>query len=492
MQKIDYNHLKFRRSYLIASYPIECSFVHKTEKISEDYTLYYHTDLVFTKVSNQTRCLILLGDLYDYQDHQAGNSTILNALIDYEFDSLVIRTFIFAGRFVLIYSGPEGIKLLHDAASLRKIYYNWGESPSLCASNPHLLAQVLGLKRTKNPCWSEFYQSDEFFQLFNGNIGSYTLYDEIHQVLPNHYYDLTNNKVCRYWPNKPFEKMEDKDIIHICAKMIKGFVTAAANRYPLMIPVTSGNDSRIILAATKEITNNIYYYINFSKDIENKPDIWVPKKLIESQNRVFNIVKINPQVEENFRQIYYENNPLPHDFFLPIIYNYYLNFQDKINLPGGFIPLIKSLYVSNTEVITGTELAHLYHVDRFPCAVDFYNEWIHSAKKICDDYHVNIFDLLYWEDRTCNWGTQVSQDKDIAQEEFIPFNSRQLMINMLSYTRDKRQKPRFELHRELVKELWPELLKMPFNPSFKSTVKNCLLSLGIFEPIQKLKKAFMG
>lgn len=492
MRKVDYDRLKFRRGYLLTALQVECPFIHNIEKINADYTLYYHPDLAFTKIGDQAKTLYLLGDLYDYQDPNASNIDILRKLLKYSFNDLVINSFIYAGRFVLIYSGPEGVKLFHDAASLRKVFYTCkNDGTATCASNPHLLAEALGFERTKNPCWLEFYKSNEFVNLFNGNIGNYTLYDEERQLLPNHYYDIINQNVVRYWPYEVSEKIDDREIVKICARMIKGFMLAISHRYPLMIPVTSGYDSRIILAATKEITENIFYYINYSDDLKGKPDYWVPKKMLESQHRTFHLVNFDTPVDDEFKKIYYHNNPLPYDYFLPIINNYYLNFSDKVNMPGGFIPLIKSLYFSDTNEITGIELAHLYHVGRFSCAVDFYNEWLKSSKDVCDKLNMNLFDLLYWEDRTANWGTQVSQDKDIAQEEFLIFNSRQLMVTMLNYTRSKRGKPFYELHKEIIKELWPELGKVPFNPSFRSTIKKYVINLGLYKQFDTLKKLLL-
>jgi len=484
-----YNNLIFRRQYFISPLPLECPFENKIEKINNRYSLFYHPDLVVTKVTNHNRTLILLGDFYDYQDPEASNWDILCKSLEYEFSSLVERTFRLAGRFVLIYSDVSSIKLFSDAVAQRKIFHAVKDNQVYCASNPHLLAQVLGIEKTSNNCWVEYYRSTEFRKKFNSNIGYFSLYDEIKQVLPNHYLDLLNYKINRFWPISKIEKLDDKEIVKISAQMVKGFITAAANRYPLMIPVTSGGDSRIILAATKDLTKNIFYYINFSKEIENKPDIWVPQKLLQKHNRNFNVLFPNENnIDDEFKKAFFLNNPMPNDYFLPIIYNYYLNHSEKVNLPGGVIPIIKSLFYSKEKNITGKELARIYKVDRFPCSVLFYSEWLNEFNKECKDSNINLYDLLYWEERTCNWAGQIIQDKDIAQEDFIPFNSQHLIATMLNYSRSKRMKPRYELHYEIIKKLWPELLRIPFNPSLKNTIKRKLLVFGIYEPINYLRK----
>lgn len=493
MQNIDYEYLNFRRGYLLTSLQLECPFIHKTEKINEDYFLYYHPDLVFTKVSDHETSLILLGDLFDSEDQKASNESILKQIISNDFDSIVVSTFKYMGRFVLIYSGPEGIKLFHDAASLRKIFYTTKENHHVSASNPHLLAKALGIDKSTNSCWIEFYQSKEFMKLFNSNIGFYTIYDEIRQVLPNHYYDIKNNKIVRFWPNEVIKKIDDQKIVSISARMIKGFISAAAHRYQLMLPITSGYDSRIIYAATKDIESKIYYYmINFPDELINKQDLLIPEKMLGSHHRKFNLIPYDFPVDEQFKTAYYNNNPLPYELFLPVLNNYLENFPDMINLPGGFIPLIKSLYDVDIKEISGVKLARLYEVDRFSCAVEFYNKWLANSKQLCDNYSINVCDLLYWEDRVCNWGTQLTQDKDIAQDELYVFNSQLLMITMLNYTRNKRKKPYYELHKKLVNELWPELNKFPYNPSFKDTLQRNLIKAGLYKPIKSILNKLKG
>ncbi|MBN1417108.1 MAG: hypothetical protein JW973_18575 [Bacteroidales bacterium] len=493
MDTSDYHPLLFRRQYLITPFAFKCPFSFNREEINNEYILHYHPDLKFTKVSNHNQSLILLGDIYDYLDPKADNSSILTRLLGNDFLSLVEKTYGFAGRFVLICSERNGIKLFTDAVAQRKIFHTTKENQGFCSSNPHLLAQVLGFEKTANTCWLEYYASYEFEKKFNSNIGYFTLYDEIRQVIPNHYLDLNNNKAIRFWPMKKINKIDDKDIVTLSAQMIKGFMTSAANRYPLMVPVTSGGDSRIILAATRDLTHNVFYYINYMDEIKNKPDMWVPEKLLKKHNREFHVLYTNEQeINEEFKKIFYLNNPFPNVQYLAVIYNYYLNYPEMVNTPGGVMPIIKSLFTSTEKNISGKFLAQLYKVDRFSCASLFYNDWLDEFNNECKASAISLFDLLYWEERTCNWAGQVVQDKDIAQEEFIPFNSHRLITTMLNYTMERRRKPRYELHYELIRNLWPELLEIPFNPSMKSTIKRELLSLGIYEPIYKLRKIVLS
>ena len=53
-----------------------------------------------------------------------------------------------------------------------------------------------------------------------------------------------------------------------------------SNRYSVMLPVTAGKDSRLLLSATSDIRNKVFYYINKGSQLNNKHhDIVIPGKL---------------------------------------------------------------------------------------------------------------------------------------------------------------------------------------------------------------------
>ena len=57
------------------------------------------------------------------------------------------------------------------------------------------------------------------------------------------------------------------------------------------------------------------------------------------------------------------------------------------------------------------------------------------------------------------------QEFDIAwQEIFSPYNCRLLLANMLSVKRKYRCAPNYVFHKELISNLWPEVLAEPVNP----------------------------
>jgi hypothetical protein len=492
MNESEISRLRYRRQYFLGLSGMKCPFVHNSKKVNDKYILFSHVDLLLSEYVSGDKTLLLLGDIYDYEKTDKKNIDILIDLIDNDFDVLLEKTSKYAGRYVLIYCKGDEIKLLHDASASRKIFYTKKNGEVVCASTQHLLADVSDFRRTTNKSLLEYYQSIEFQKNLNSNIGNLTYYDEIRQVLPNHYLSINPFEVRRYWPNKELRSFSTQECIERSAIMIKGFISAAVNRYELMIPITSGYDSRIFLAATKDFTEKVFYYLNNSDEVKKTSEDSVPKKMLAKLNIKFNMLEIDQHVDDEFREIYYQNNPLANQEFLPIIFNYYRNFSEKLNLPAGIIPIVKALYHSSEKEITPEILARSFKVDKFEVAHSFYRDWYDQTKKIAEQFQIDIFDLLYWEDRTCNWGTQVQLDKDIAQEEFMPFNSRDLIATMLVCDKQFRQKPYFGLNKGIIKMLWPELLHFPFNPSFNHTIKEILIFLKLYEPFMFMKKKLSG
>ena len=80
-----------------------------------------------------------------------------------------------------------------------------------------------------------------------------------------------------------------------------------------------------------------------------------------------------------------------------------------------------------------------------------------------------------------NWGAQTQLEKDIAQEDFNPLNSRLLAIQFMSVDDKFIQNPKYLLQKEIVRILWPELLTMPINPILRNYAIRVLKKIGLIK-----------
>ncbi|MEN8251760.1 MAG: hypothetical protein ABFS32_22765 [Bacteroidota bacterium] len=481
MKQENLERLKFRNQYILVPHSIDCPFLYNSLNLFGSSVLYTHVDLKVTQYSEGELRLILLGDMFDYEFNKKDNQDILKDIADNDIDQLLKNTERYTGRYVLFYLRNDALYLSHDATATRKIFYCTVKSEFWCASQPYLLAKVIGLKTSTDISKIEYYKSERFLTLSNSNIGDTTIYDEIRQVLPNHYFNVPEYRSVRYWPREQKETISVDECASISAKMIKGYMESIAARYRIMLPVTSGKDSRTLLAATCDIKDEVYYYINKEKRIDEKyKDIDIPKKLFQKLELDFHIVDPYIPVDGDFKRVYYQNNELASEFYLPMIYNYYINFSDRVNLPGNIATGASWFYPIFKKKVNVQSLLKLNKVEQYSHAEKTYSTWLKNSMEFCTLTGFNIMDLFYWEERLGNWGSQIQLDKDIAQNDINPYNSRLLVKTMLSvrplYSIECAS---YSLNTKIIKLLWPETLEVPINPSKKNRILRFIESCGL-------------
>ncbi len=488
MKKEEFERLKYRNQYILAPSAIECPFLHNRFNVSGGYMLYTHKDLIVNSVEQEDVKLILLGDMFDYISPEKNNEEILKDLIAYEFDSLLEAIGRYTGRYVIIHLKGDKLNLVHDPIASRKIYYCNSQGDVWMASQSHLLAKVLGFTKTNNPEILKYYVSQEFVRLNHANIGDITLYDEIRQLIPNHFLKVKGMQAFRYWPKTKIEKRPLKEVTIECAKMIEGYMESITKRYEVMLPVTAGKDSRILLAATRRFKEKVHYYINKPEHVsDNNVDISVPRRLLADLNLEFDIQVPSSEVDDEFKKIYFHNNEYATTEFLPIIYNYYRKFQNKVNLPGNTAAGGLEFYKSKRIKKTGRRLAQLNRVDHYIFANNYYDNWIAERQYLFQTLKFEMIVLFYWEERLANWGTQIQIEKDIAQEEINIFNSRNLITLFLSVKPRNITIPFFKLHTRIIKLLWPDVLRIPINPGLRTSLQKILKPIGLLDVYYRLK-----
>lgn len=470
---------------------VRSPFTHIRTDLPHNLHLDYHIDLVFTEVRSKETRLILLGDIYDHRYPEKSNADILTECSTIPFPELLLRFARMAGRYVIIVIHLDSIWMFSDMAAYRKIYFAYSNGSLVCSSNQHLLARILGYQPSEDRDALTYYQSEQYKSYLFKDIGDRTHYDEVKQLLPNHYLDLRTGEIRRFWP-QPLPVRGTFEIAEEAADMIRGFLHAAANRYPLMIPVTSGTDSRVILAASRKITERVFYYLNDSPQVRKSPDARLPLKMLTRMGLEFHLLGIAAESDEQFRNIYQENNPYAIIEFQEIIFNYLIHYPDRLNIPGNTLPVIKATKQASSKEINAHVLADIYGYTQFDLALSFYEDWLGKLGGICDRTGFDPFDLIFLEEWNCNWAARIQQDKDIGQEEFVVFNSAYLVSLMLTYDKTRRKTPYHGLHKDLIRILWPDLLDYPFNPSSTSSLKEILGKLRIYDTALRLKRIMLG
>ena len=309
-------------------------------------------------------------------------------------------------------------------------------------------------------------------------------------LLPNHYLDLKRMESRRYWPNTPLCRLELDEAVPRCAAFLQGAMKAAANRHSLMMAVTAGQDSRTLLAASREISSSVYFFINKKGRLSDySSDIRVPKGLLSQIGLRFNIHEVREHVPEDFKKIFLDNAYYAREQLLPVIYNIYFGqHSDKLNILGvGEVG--RTMFSDEPKNLTPYHLAYLLRYPGSPYAVKECASWLETARPAARRHGLNIMDFFLWEVLLGNWGSVGNSESDIAIEEFDPYASHLLYETFLSVDPKYRTFRNNILFHELIHHMWPQLLSLPFNPpdSRKDRLVLILNKLGIVQVLRKLK-----
>lgn len=500
------NNLLYRRQFVFTNKSItgfeswnRDVIVHRTNT----WNLLHHPDLEFLRRKGSYSEIVLLGYMLDPEKPDFDNSRILDELLGYHsFTNLLKGIDKYNGRFALIWLNENNVRLVNDLTGFREVYYCYLGREIVCGSTPDIVAKVLDLKSTGDQSILTFYNSKEFAESDNTWIGNKTMFDDVFQLMPNHFLDAETGKTTRFWPDEHLEILDVDVVAEECAAIIKGTIAAAINRYPVHMGITAGWDTRLLLAASKEFKDKIFYYVNKPSDYQRVPwDIKIPVRLADKLGLDLTIIEIGAQVDQEFRDVFYQNNVLARNKLLNVFYEVYKRKWDHTyTMSGSMGNGLARIYMrmpADIE-ITGRNVSRFAHYHKFDYVVNALNEWIGEVKELCAKTRVDIMDLYQMEQENSHWGSLASTEQDIVREEIRPFNNRKLV--QLFWSLESRYRYQYYpvIYIKMMKILWKEVLKIPINPTKKSILYSLLRLIGIEEKAyyyykrKKLLKSIQG
>lgn len=486
--------LLYRRQFILSPNEITDRPNWNKYNILNKYFLYAHPDLVQSEYSAGKKRIILLGDMYDPENKDFTNLDMISRILQNDnLIEIIESTFKYAGRFACIVVLDSLVYMFNDASASRKVYYTIETEATWCASQPHVLAEYCNIPKSENEQLLKFYQTKEFQKHDKVNVLNNTSYDSIKQLQPNHYLDLQTKKHIRFWPTKKNKFVSLNEGVEEGARILSGIITSANERNDLMMAVTAGNDTRLLLAASRPVSVNVFYYINRIPRYDDKhQDLVIPQRICDKIGVKFNIVEFTKEVnDEEFKKVYFQNNMFAHERNLPLIYNvYYKRFPDKINMPGRFSDIARNFFNTYHKNITPELLAKFWEYDGIEYVIEEYRKWLSTGGIIAQEMNYNLLELFNWEERNGNLYTAFQVDKDIAQEEFTPYNCRKLMEVFLSVPNKYRDIHTNIYFRAMIKHLWPDLVTIPFNPNMEKYVSYYLKKMGIYWTIRRITRGW--
>ena len=484
-----YQRLRYRRQFILTLAPIEVFRDWNCINIDQ-YYLYIHPDLEANRADDSQKSIVLVGNIFDPNEPARKNYDILKNILGQinTIENLFFEIKKYVGSYALIYKDPRRMIILNDALSLREIYYCTKENDVVCGSQPNLMVKFgnPAITPTDDTCVLDFYNN----HLKNCSwIGDETYFRGVKHLLPNHYLDITNREVRRYWPTEPIKHLSLDEAVAKSCSFLQGSMKAMVHRHPVMMAVTSGFDSRTLLAASKGLQDRIYFFINDEGLGRSHPDIAVPKKIFEKIRVPFHIHDVPQEVDSEFRQIFLSNTFFATDRILPTIFNvYFKSHSDKVNILGtGEIG--RTRLGKQPPNLNAFRIAYKMRYKNSCYVLRQSDKILAELLPVGEEFGINVLTLIFWEQNQGNRWVVGNSESDIAIEEIDPFDSHLLYEILLGVDEKYSKKNASILFKEMIRHMWPELLEWPINPPFtlRDKITWLLDKIGLYDAIWELK-----
>lgn len=298
--------------------------------------------------------------------------------------------------------------------------------------------------------------------------GTATAFSEIKHLLPNHYLDLSTGECRRYWPLMPMKAHGFDEVVDEAIKILQGLMAAATRRFDLVLGMTAGYDSRIVLAASRKVANKLSA-ITVRQGLmpDTHQDLVIATRLLDRLGMRHDIVKALPYMSAAFSKTFKENVFLAHDHYGPdaeAILDCYG--RKKVVVTGSGAEVARAPFRKRIDAnkghYTARDLARLQWMGNDQFAVQSFQQWLDELDEL---HNVHLLDLFSWEQSHGNWLAGTQLEFDIAWRDiFTPFNCRELLVCLISVDECYRSPPDHELFKMLIEKMWPELMNEPINP----------------------------
>ena len=464
---------KYRRQFVLAEQQLEGLSGWDITPLGERYFIHTHPDLDacrYMDVDNNFE-LVLLGFMLNPDEVDWNNQEVLNAIganAKGDFDVVIQETYRKGGRWLLFYHKDDVYHVFADPAGLRSFFYIADPNYELIAASQSNLITDYQPFEISETARTDFLETSAYTEQIEYMIpAGFSLYDEIKHLIPNHYFNLSLRQSIRFFPNTEKPRYTFEEGVDIVTGIFEKLMIAASKRFKLALAVTAGYDSRIMMAATRNLPETKYYTLKYYKLDETSNDIAIPHKMIEKVGRVHEIFDCTEPMPTEFEELYTANVHCAHPAWGNIAYGLSKHFPEGHVAVKGNCGEIGRRYYYKFDY-PGYEgpalLTKLAHYEATPFGQEALRMWYEEINPAVEKYDYELLDFLYWEFRQGSWQSMSQLEWDIVQEVFVPLNCRAVVQTMLGVDPKYRDAIESKLQRAVINNYWPVMLTVPSNP----------------------------
>ena len=381
-------------------------------------------------------------------------------------EDFFVRSQPFCGRFVMLFRDVAGLVVTGDACHRRQILYGRVDGALVLTSSEMLFLHAFRTELQMSDLKREFIADPSFERTECSWYGEDAIDDRLSRLLPNHYLDVAALEPHRLPYTPAAGVTREPEILDYAVQMLRGTYHAAGRRYKIMQPLTAGWDSRVLLAASKNIASGIQYYL-FERPGITDADVRVARQLCDELGLQFQAIRPS-KLRDDFLSVFKPEHVLPRlgSKAENVQHHYDQRYAaDTVNTNGNSAEVARCVYGYTRLPVTLDMVCMCTGFRRSqPFVAKALNAWYPSARRYAKENGLFLLDLFYWEQRMGVWGSLYPFEQDISNEEISPYNNRSLLNTLVHVTAKKRKAPDFSFYRQLAGALWPEVLSAPVNP----------------------------
>ncbi len=292
------------------------------------------------------------------------------------------------------------------------------------------------------------------------------------RLLPNHYLDLSTWQSVRHWPKAPLRGDGSvEEAIEAVATITKRNIAAVAERFPTYLRMTSGADSRMLLACARNLKDRIHLFTVPIPDDGAYLDVAIARKIGKRFGMRHLVPKYRPSSREDLDEFMFRIG-----YGTGEVRGYQAATMFKqadpafAQLDGAIGALERGAWYrkdhTETSVLDIDFLLECCNAPRLPIVYSTFRRWLDTAP-VADT--LQCLDLFYLEQRMGCWGG-VLPYAEAPDPGFViyPMCHREIIERMLTLPAEYRlYNRRYDklapFMEEVIKREWPELLEWPIN-----------------------------
>ncbi|MEX0797737.1 MAG: hypothetical protein WD274_13710 [Acidimicrobiia bacterium] len=279
------------------------------------------------------------------------------------------------------------------------------------------------------------------------------------RLLPNHRLDLESFEVSRHWPTAPIRRDErTAEHVAVIEQSTRDVLATFASEYVLILPLTAGRDSRMVVSAAASLTEQSEF-VTFDYPGARRGDVKYARYVARRwslNHHVLPVSEASESVKERYLRLvgFDANEGKANDFhqaagMLPTDRAWVTGFAGEVGRAYYWRP-------SNSG-LTASDLLRRMHLPTAKEALAAAQEWLDGVRDQDDEA---ILDLLYIEQRLGCWASPQMYGAAPFAVNLTPLAQRRIFDAMLSLPTEYRAEQR--LARDVARAGWPEMAELPF------------------------------